>query len=449
MTPIHLELTQPPAVRAALQSRWPQWLAQAGLLAGFAFTIQIGLFGPAAGNANFAVIAVWIAWWTALKLVFIPFGGRAWCGLCPIPLPGEWLQRGALLGPAGRGWTLNRRWPRRLRGAWLQVGGFALIGLFSAVILTEPRVTAWVLLGLIALAMIASVVFERRAFCRYLCPIGGFTGLYARLAPLALRVKDPAVCAAHTEKVCYTGCAGGYGCPWGNFPAAVRDNAYCGLCFECLRSCPHDNLALSLRPFGRDVVARAGARLDEAWLALLMLGSVLVYTAVFLGPWGWLKTAAYSVGSPAWLGYAAGFVLINLGLLPALFGLAVRAGQALSGSRRPLRAAFAGQARSLAPLGLAAWVAFTIAFAFVKFPLVWAVFSDPLGLGWNLLGYSAAVIWPEISASSRLAQAAVLALGMFGAARVAVRTADQTREALPVIAFCLAAALALLWLLIG
>ena len=38
---------------------------------------------------------------------------------------------GSLSGePSGKGLTLGRPWPRQLRGAWLQVGGFALIGLF-------------------------------------------------------------------------------------------------------------------------------------------------------------------------------------------------------------------------------------------------------------------------------------------------------------------------------
>ena len=27
----------------------------------------------------------WIAWWTLLKLVFIPLGGRSWCAICPVP----------------------------------------------------------------------------------------------------------------------------------------------------------------------------------------------------------------------------------------------------------------------------------------------------------------------------------------------------------------------------
>lgn len=440
-----IRVTESPAIRIALKSRWPQFLIQAGLLAGFAFTIVTGFFGSPVGSANFAIIIVWIAWWTALKLILIPFGGRAWCSLCPIPLPGEWLQRGALLEPGGKGFGRGWRWPRRLRGAWLQVGGFALIGVFSAVILTEPNVTAWVLLGLIALALVLSLLFERRAFCRYVCPIGGFTGLYARLAPIELRAKDRALCAQHTEKRCYAGC--GYGCPWGNFPGALRDNATCGLCFECLRSCPYDNMSVNVRPFGGDVPP-ATARVDEALLALLMLGSVLAYSAVFLGPWGELKTAAYSIGAPAWWLYAGAFLTITLVLLPGLFVLAVRAGLALSGVRVPWKKTLAAQAHALTPLGLAAWAAFTVAFAFVKFPFIVSVLSDPLSLGWNLLGLTAMVAWPDPSALSAALQLGVMALGLYAAARVAVKTAPGgRRQAIPVVGFCLLIALMLLWLL--
>ncbi len=51
-----------------------------------------------------------------------------------------------------------------------------------------PAVTAWVLLGLFGLAIGLSLVFERRAFCSYICPIGGFTGIYAQTAPVEVRV---------------------------------------------------------------------------------------------------------------------------------------------------------------------------------------------------------------------------------------------------------------------
>ena len=144
--PRRINLYRIPWIRHLLSSRWPQFLLRALTLAGFVFTIVAGLIGSRVGSHNFAIIFVWIAWWTALKLAFIPLGGRAWCSVCPIPLPGEWLQQGGILKKGRRRIGLNRRWPKRLKGSWLQSSGFLLIGLFSAVTLTDARLTAWVLL---------------------------------------------------------------------------------------------------------------------------------------------------------------------------------------------------------------------------------------------------------------------------------------------------------------
>ena len=59
-----------------------------------------------------------------------------------------------------------------------------------------------------------------------------------------------------------------------------------------------------------------------------MLGCALAFSAVFLGPWGWLRSAAYALGSPEWLLYGAGFLLFAGLLVPGLFALAVWAGRA-------------------------------------------------------------------------------------------------------------------------
>ena len=87
---------------------------------------------------------------------------------------------------------------------------------------------------------------------------------------------------------------------------------------ECLRTCPHDNIAVNLRAFGSDLQQPVGRKLDEAFKAFIMLGSALVYSAVMLGQWGALKSAAYAVGSLLWLEYALTF-LVFLAMLPGLF----------------------------------------------------------------------------------------------------------------------------------
>jgi ferredoxin len=442
--PWRVNLYRIPWLRALLESRWPQFLVRSQTLAGFIFIIAAGLFGSRVGSHNFAIIFVWIAWWSALKLAFIPFGGRTWCSVCPIPLPGEWLQQGGILSK-GKGLGLGRRWPKRLKGSWMQSSAFLLIGLFSALTLTDPRVTGWVLLGLFGLAIGLSLIFEHRAFCSYVCPIGGFSGMYAQTSPLELRVIDAEICAKHGDKSCY------HACPWGLYPVAFRDSAACGLCMECLRACPKDNLALNLRPFGTDIgKPRFSNRLDEAFLALVMLGSALVFAAVFVGQWGWLKSAAFAVGSLPWFGYVAGFLTLNLLVLPGLFILAVWLGKKFAGKQLSLRREIASQAQALLPLGLMAWIAFTVSFALPKLGFVLGVVNDPLGWGWHLLSTASIASMPDVSGFSSVLQVSLLLVGLFWSANVLRRLSGfDYRQVAPILAFCLLFSLSMLWMLIG
>src|SRR5512143_384895 len=99
--PKRFDLLRVRLLRRILVSRWPLLGARTLTLAGFVFTILSGICGSVVGSHNFAIIFVWIAWWTALKLVFIPLGGRSWCAICPIPMPGEWLAQGGIF-PGGK-----------------------------------------------------------------------------------------------------------------------------------------------------------------------------------------------------------------------------------------------------------------------------------------------------------------------------------------------------------
>jgi hypothetical protein len=450
-------LARLPLVNRTLRSRWPQLALIFLTLAGFVFAIAAGWFGTPVGSRNFAIVFVWIAWWALLMLAAVPLLGRSWCSICPIPAAGDWLQRGALLAPGRQpGLGLRKRWPNHLRNIWLQNGTFLLLALFSMTVLTQPRLTSVVLAALLFIALGASLVFERRAFCRYLCPVGGFIGLYSQLAPLELRVVDTAVCAAHTEKTCYTGNAQGYGCPWQVFPGGLVKNTNCGLCMECLRTCPHDNIALNLRSFGADLGQGRGLKLDEAYKAFIMLGSALLYSAVFSGPWGALKSAAYGVGRPPWLGTAGVFLFGVLAALPGLFWLATQAGRRLAGARQTARQVFCGLAEALIPMGLAAWVAFSLSFVLANFSYILPALSDPLGWGWDLFG-TASLPWaPVLSYAAPVLQAGVLLGGYAWAAQTALRSARRlagapqaARLALPANLFLLGITLGLLGLLVA
>jgi len=457
-----------PTVRAIVRSRWPQLSLQLLALAGLGMLIVIGLVGTPVGNRNLAIAAIWIAWWAVLMLLAVPFLGRGWCSICPLPLPGEWLQRGAILrppavrdeqaaGPRGRyrngALGLGLPWPKRLRNLWLQNVVFLALALASLSVLTQPRTTAWVLMVLAVSAVAVSLLFERRSFCRYLCPVGGVIGLYSQASPVEVRVIDQALCTRHTEKTCFTGNSEGYGCPWQVFPAALRTNVSCGTCLECLRTCPYDNVAVNIRPFGDDLLRAERPSLDQSFKSLLLLGSVVVYAAVMLGPWGALKSAAANVGASEWFAYAAGFLLVTVIATPGLFWMAASLGRAAAHLRaRPLEVVRAFTP-ALIPLGMAAWASFSLSFLLTNLSYLWPSLSDPLSAGWNLLGTASLAWGPYVSGISPWLQVAILLVGVAWAAahvrRIADRLGGGLRLAIPVLAFNLIPAVGLLWIFVG
>jgi len=446
-----MELTRLPLLKSALKSRYPQLAVFIVMLVGYIFAILAGIIGTPVGSHNFSIVFVWIAWWAILILIAVPFFGRGWCAVCPIPLPGEWLQRGAMLAPPEkRPRWLNLRVPKMFRNIWMQNISFLLLALFSSVLLTTPNITGIVLAAMLFAAIGLSTIFERRAFCRYLCPVGGFIGLYSQTAPIELRIKDKQVCVKCEGKPCYNGSSAGYGCPWDVFPGGLTKNTYCGLCMECIRTCPHDNIAVNLRAFSADL-AKPSTRLDEAFKAFIMLGSAMIYAGVLLGPWGMLKDAAYNVGSSAWFVYAVVFLTIIFGVLPGLFSLSLTLSFGRSspiGKGVGVRV-FTSLSTALIPLGLMFWVAFSLSFVLTNASYIFASLSDPLGLGWNLFGTANAAWQPMLTSILAPAQTLALVGGLIWSARTAQKAANETRtSSIPVIIYCFILTVVMLWLLL-
>ena len=428
-------------------------------LFGFVLVIMTGLLGTSVGSKNFAIIFVWMVWWALLMVVLLPFAGRLWCAVCPIPAPGEWLQRRGIVIKRGGGLlSLARKWPRKLENIWLQNFAFLGVAIFSGVILTRPWATGAVLLAFILVALGLSLVFERRIFCRYICPLGGFIGLYSMLSPLELRVKDPDVCRTHRQKECYWGSVEGHGCPWLVSPWRLRRNTYCGLCTECLKTCPKDNIALNLRPFGADLLVIRGRGLDEAYKALIMLACALLYSAVFLGPWGWLKEWAGTASFSARIQYAAVFLVINLFVVPGLFLLVTALSKSLRGRREvPLKQLFVDYSYALVPMGLSVWMAFSFSFVFVNGSYAISVISDPFGWGWDLFGTKGYPWTPVLIGVVPYLQVAVLIAGLLFSIQTAYLIGRQysangsgvIRTVVPIAGFLAAVTVAFLKLYLG
>ena len=100
----------------------------------------------------------------------------------------------------------------------------------------RPETTVYLALGMFSLAMVASVVFEKRSFCRYFCPISAIIAPYSLAAPIELRNKDPEVCRSCKTRDCFKGNEKGYGCPMMTHPYDfnIDDRGYA----PCRVACP-------------------------------------------------------------------------------------------------------------------------------------------------------------------------------------------------------------------
>lgn len=385
-----------PLLKRAVKARSFQFLVIFPNLVFFYLFVLSALWGSPVGNRNIAIIFVWILWWALLKTVLLPLGGRVWCLICPLPAPGEWLARKTItavryLEKPVRGLHhhfsgLNKDWPTRLGNIWLQNALFLVLISFGIILLTRPVATAILFLVILAATLGLSLVFRGRAFCLYLCPVGGFLSTYSMAACTELRAVDPEVCNEHKEKCCLLGGEEGWACPWGQYTGNMDRNNYCGLCTECIKSCPKDNVSIFLRPFGSDQKLKG---LDEVFNVLIMLMVALVFTITMLGPWSGIKQAANVTESRqlmAFFAYLAGVMSLTIVIFPSIFLLASKAAQRLAGGKVSWREVAYRAAYIFIPVGIFVWIAFSLPQVMINYSYIFSVLSDPLGLGWDLLG---------------------------------------------------------------
>lgn len=400
--PFRLDLLQKfPFLKSLLKKQWLQFSIVLFSLSILILCLCAGFFGTPIGNYNIIMTIVWIFWWFVLICFLIPFGDRIWCMACPIPFLGEWFQRRTLLGPPEmevrplRG--LNKRWPKKLSNIWIQNILFLCLCIFSTILVTRPIATAFALTGLILVATVTHMVFRRRTFCRYLCPVGGWMSLYSTTAMLEIRPADPDQCSDCRSVACRN-TREGWGCPWMIIPGKMSANNHCGMCFECIKACPNDNMTLRLRPFCFDPVIK---KYDEAWMAFIMITLAILYTAIFMSSWGTLKEWADVTEMGNWLGFMAYVALVlsaSLVIVPALWWVCARLGYIFSGSpQAKAKDLFLRYSYMLVPLGLLFWAAFSIPLFMVNYTHIISTFSDPLGWGWNLFG-TARMQWRPILA---------------------------------------------------
>ena len=423
----------------------------------FVFVICAGLFGSQLSSDNIAPLLTWTLWWGGLVLVIL-YAGSAWCYVCPWDAIADWVEGLRVWGVKKDGLGLGLIVPRKWRTIWIATLMFiALTWLELGFGVTmNPRATAWLALAILCAAFMSAFIFERKAFCRYACPVGRIIGIYSMFAPTEVRAEKPDVCRSCRTQSCYKGNATGEACPTSLYIPAMRENTNCVGCMECVKSCESDNVAFNLRPWGSDFLAEHRARFDEAALALVLVILAAFHGLTMTSIW---RTTLERLEMETGLGRTAMFsmtmMLLMIGpllLYAVLMGLSFRLGRSGDHSYRDY---FIRYAYTLVPIALFYHLAHNSEHLLMEGQKIVALSSDPFGWGWNLFGSADWTLAPLVSLRTLwLIQVILVVIGhvysLWAARAVSHRffpDASATRSQVPVLAVMVLFSLLSLWLL--
>ena len=358
-----------------------------------------GLFGHEKNSIG--PVLTWTWWWALLVFMILGFG-NAFCMVCPWEAFSSMVTSLSLKSRVKKlcfevPWP---KWARNVVPALILFIGLTWLELGQDVT-HSASMTGILALGMTALAVLMAIVFEKRAFCRYVCLVGRVSGIYSLFSPVELRPDSADVCRTCTSKACYHGTETTAPCPTNLFPGNLKENNYCTLCTECVRSCPHDNLSLRARGLGKDLFSRDRFNWDESLLVVTLLALTSFHGFTMTPIWTrfnqWLRVETG-------LGPTVVFTVL-MGLMILLPMLAFWASASLSKAWTrdrsvSVRKIFRAYAYSLIPVALFYHLAHNSMHFFLEAGSLIPLLSDPLGKGWDLFGTARQSYGPLLSLQS-------------------------------------------------
>ncbi len=370
---LKINLLRDEKIRATLRNPWLvpalTWICM-GFIGLVVLTTLYGALAPEghpfkATETNPAMMVTWFLWFPLLPLVTASVG-RVWCAVCPIAGFGD------LFAKIGR---FNLPAPRLLKRLdfWTLVAAFIVIefgeGLFG--VDSSPGMTLAFLGGLLFVAAFMTVLYERRAFCRYLCPLAGWLGVYSALSPIEIRGNKKVCQTQCGEHSCYKGTDAVPGCPMFLYPAAMNSNAECLLCTNCVKSCENRGVQLNLRP-----------PLVELWRNPAPTVAFAVFGFVLLG----IMSSHWITKLPFWKGVKANpplpLTIVELALffgciIVAVISLTMASTLSAAASREKLTANMARYGTAFIPLAFAAHASLMLkGLLSTNLPTMWAWVRD-------------------------------------------------------------------------
>ena len=260
-------LLRVPWVRKFLKSgtfpRIPQMVVGFILLA----AVCLLFFGPVAAHGNAGLTISWAIGWPLMFFSFF-FLARTWCSVCTLAMPGMLLQN--IFKP-------RKKTPKFIKDNSGWIMGVLCVLVFWVEIVwhayNRPILTGCIILTITVGSIVFSLMYTRRAWCRYLCPLGAVNAIFSMPSVLELRSNRHVCLNKCQQHVCFGGKRENTGCPMFRHPYLVDNNRDCIFCAECIKNCDNRSIQLNLRLAPQELWSIQNPRLADS-LLIVALGAI-------------------------------------------------------------------------------------------------------------------------------------------------------------------------------
>ncbi|MDH3330274.1 MAG: sigma 54-interacting transcriptional regulator [Desulfobulbaceae bacterium] len=232
----------------------------------FSIIFLLAFLGSQSPDSNVTLLLVWALWWPMLAISWF-FGARIWCSICPMGAVNDLLNRIC---------SLKKKVPKFIRNnsMYLSAAGLALIIYVEASsgMIYSPMATGFLLVAILSCAMLSGFIYERRVWCRYLCPLGRLAATFSGCSVIEWRSNSSICNSTCTTNACYKGNGEVPGCPVYQGPFSLHSNQDCILCGNCVKICENASPAFNIRIPGH-----------ELWAALKPEEITSIFVPVILG----------------------------------------------------------------------------------------------------------------------------------------------------------------------
>jgi len=238
----------------------------------FCFMLLSLFLGPVDSADNIGITLSWYVGWPLMTISFF-FLPRFWCSICTLAVPGGLAQK--MVKPDHKVPPFIKKYSHGIMALlcllvfWVEIVWNAF---------ENTYLTGAIMLSISSGALFCSVLFKRRAWCRYLCPLGALNAIFSMPSILALRANRHVCDNQCREHACYSGTEKVPGCPMSRHPSLVDNNRDCTLCGNCIKNCKLRSIQLNLRLAPQELWSIQTPHTGDSFL-VIALGAVFFFLA--------------------------------------------------------------------------------------------------------------------------------------------------------------------------